>query len=243
MNYYKRHLGDYAKKTRTLTVLQHGIYTLLLDLYYSEEAPVTATDAYTVCQARTAKDRAAVDTILTKFFTQDRDLWRNPKADEVIAKYHAKAPKNAESGRLGGLAKAQRNASETLDERQPDADISQKPELSNQKKQKKKDYGAVAPEPWIPLDAWSAFCEHRRVKRSAIGTEHTVKLIVDELLTWRAQGVAPEVVLNYAIKNGHTGLYYKPENSNGNKTNRSNPSLAERAAEAERLADEHLGPL
>ena len=148
MNYYKRHLGDYAKKTRTLTVLQHGIYTLLLDLYYSEEAPVTAADAYTVCQARTAKDRAAVDAMLAKFFVADGAVWRNPKADEVIGKYHAKAPKNAENGRLGGLAKAQRNASETLEERQPDADISQKPELSNQKKEKKK--SARAPETTMP---------------------------------------------------------------------------------------------
>ncbi len=30
MNYYERHLGDYAKDTAHLTMIEHGAYTLLL---------------------------------------------------------------------------------------------------------------------------------------------------------------------------------------------------------------------
>jgi uncharacterized protein YdaU (DUF1376 family) len=37
MHYYKRNLGDYAKKTGRLTMLQHGAYTLLIDSCYDRE--------------------------------------------------------------------------------------------------------------------------------------------------------------------------------------------------------------
>ena len=37
MNYYQRHIGDYARKTMGLSLLEHGIYTLLLDAYYDHE--------------------------------------------------------------------------------------------------------------------------------------------------------------------------------------------------------------
>lgn len=116
MNYYKRHLGDYAKNTRTLTTYEHGVYNLVLDLYYTDEAPVSTSDAYAICRADSAKDRAAVDKVLTKFFVPDGDSWSHPRADEEIAKYREKSEKNKEIGSLGGKQKAKRIASETLSE-------------------------------------------------------------------------------------------------------------------------------
>lgn len=116
MNYYKRHLGDYAKNTRTLTTYEHGVYNLVLDLYYTDESPVTTEDAYLICRAEGPKDRAMVDRVLSKFFVRDGDTWRNERADEEIEKYREKSAKNKAIGSLGGQQKAKRMASETLGE-------------------------------------------------------------------------------------------------------------------------------
>ena len=37
MNFYKRFIGDYRKKTARLTPLEHGVYNLLLDEFYATE--------------------------------------------------------------------------------------------------------------------------------------------------------------------------------------------------------------
>ena len=45
MHYYKRNIGDYAKKAGRLTMLQHGAYTLLIDSCYDREKFPTLEDA------------------------------------------------------------------------------------------------------------------------------------------------------------------------------------------------------
>jgi hypothetical protein len=40
VNYYERHIGDYLKDTAHLSLLEHGIYTRLLDVYYTRECPI-----------------------------------------------------------------------------------------------------------------------------------------------------------------------------------------------------------
>jgi uncharacterized protein YdaU (DUF1376 family) len=46
MHYYKRNLGDYAKKAGRLTMLQHGAYTLpLIDSCYDRESSSTLEQA------------------------------------------------------------------------------------------------------------------------------------------------------------------------------------------------------
>ena len=37
MNYYKFNVGDYSAATRHLSMLEHGAYRLLLDVYYTTE--------------------------------------------------------------------------------------------------------------------------------------------------------------------------------------------------------------
>lgn len=138
MNYYKRHLGDYAKKTRTLTTYEHGVYNLLLDLYYSEEAPLSEDDAVAVCRASTKAERQSVSRVLERFFENVDGRWHNSRADEEVANYREKAEKNAAIGSLGGKQKAKRNASETLSEpaedRQANGNPSHKPLATSQEK-------------------------------------------------------------------------------------------------------------
>lgn len=93
MNYYKRHLGDYAKDTRHLSLLEHGAYCLLLDYYYSTEKPIPDDRCERIAGARTEAEIAAVRSVLEEFFIKDGDVWRSKKADEVIAESTSKSAK------------------------------------------------------------------------------------------------------------------------------------------------------
>ena len=45
MNYYERHLGDYARDTGHLSMLEHGAYTLLMDRSSASEQGIPADQA------------------------------------------------------------------------------------------------------------------------------------------------------------------------------------------------------
>ena len=84
MNYYEHHLGDYAKDTAHLSMLEHGAYRLLLDRYYSTEAGIPADQAHRVTRARTREEKQAVDTVLNEFFRIVDGIWINQRAEEEI---------------------------------------------------------------------------------------------------------------------------------------------------------------
>ena len=89
MNYYERHLGDYARRTAHLSLLEHGVYSLLLDRYYGSEKPLPLDlkAVQRLVGARTAGERAAVKTVLEEFFTLTDEGWRNKRCDEEIERF------------------------------------------------------------------------------------------------------------------------------------------------------------
>lgn len=92
MNYYERHLGDYAKDTAHLTMLEHGAYTLLLDRYYGTEQGIPADQAHRIARARSKEERAAVDAVLAEFFELRSDGWHQERCDAEIERYQAGEP-------------------------------------------------------------------------------------------------------------------------------------------------------
>jgi uncharacterized protein YdaU (DUF1376 family) len=104
LNYYKRHIGDYAAATRHLSLLEHGVYCLLLDVYYTTEKPLPLEDraVFRLVGARSEEERAAVTTILGEFFTREPDGFHQPRCDEEIADKQEKSAKNQQLGKLGG---------------------------------------------------------------------------------------------------------------------------------------------
>ena len=72
MHYYKRNLGDYAKKAGRLSMLEHGAYTLLMDAIYDREIFPTLDEALDWAWARDEAEVAAVKFVLTKFFVSFR---------------------------------------------------------------------------------------------------------------------------------------------------------------------------
>ena len=109
MNYYKFNIGDYAAATRHLTMIEHGAYRLLLDVYYTSEAKLPA-DIKAVARkagARSKDEIAAVEVVLNEFFILQADGWRHSRCDSEIAAFHAKAETNRVSGKKGGRPRRQ----------------------------------------------------------------------------------------------------------------------------------------
>jgi len=73
MHYYKRNLGDYAKKAGRLTMLQHGAYTLLIDSCYDREVFPTLEQAIEWTWASNEAEIEAVKFVLSRFFTLGND--------------------------------------------------------------------------------------------------------------------------------------------------------------------------
>lgn len=106
MNYYERHLGDYARDAGHLTMLEHGAYTLLLDRYYTTEQGIPSDQAHRICRARTRDEKAAVDAVLAEFFTLTNGVWHNGRAEREVTKMQAKVKAAQENGKRGGRPKA-----------------------------------------------------------------------------------------------------------------------------------------
>ena len=91
MHYYRRNIGDYAKKAGRLSMLEHGAYNLLLDACYDRERFPTKSEAIEWTWARTPEEIAAVEFVLSRFFTESDDgrFVQARIADELL-EYQAK---------------------------------------------------------------------------------------------------------------------------------------------------------
>lgn len=87
MNFYKHHIGDYAKHTDHLSWDEDQAYSRLMRVYYRDEKPLPLDIAKVIrlARAKTRPQRAAVEAVLEEFFFRDADGWHNKRADEEIA--------------------------------------------------------------------------------------------------------------------------------------------------------------
>lgn len=92
MHYYQHHIGDYRKDTSHLTLLEHGIYRQLLDLYYISEKPLDANALRLIC-ARTEEEQQIAIQLLNEFFTKDDGKFYHSRCDAEIEAYHGKKTK------------------------------------------------------------------------------------------------------------------------------------------------------
>lgn len=105
MNYYERHLGDYARDTGHLSPLEHGVYNLLLDRYYASEMPIPADQAHRICRARTREEREAVDTVLNEFFQLEDGVYKQGRVEGEIDRARARIDSARSNGKRGGRPK------------------------------------------------------------------------------------------------------------------------------------------
>lgn len=140
MNYYRLHIGDYLRDTAHLSLLEHGVYARLLQVYYTRETQIPDADRYRLVGARSEDERSAVDAVLREFFVASDGGWIQRRCDREIAEYQAKAERNREVGRLGGRPVATKNPTETQTVSTPNPSVtpasSQEPIASKKQEQR-----------------------------------------------------------------------------------------------------------
>jgi uncharacterized protein YdaU (DUF1376 family) len=236
INYYKRHLGDYARKTRHLSILEHGVYNLILDAYYDRERPLSETEAIRFSGARTDEELRAVKNVLSEFFIEENGVFSQTHADEHIAEFHKRQKTNRKLGAIGGKRNAKRIASKSLSEIEANDKPSHKPLAISHKERSKEGEGAASPLPvWLPENVWADWHSFRNSRKG--WTAKARELSLRTLTDLHERGFDPRAVVNQSIERGWTGLF---PIRNGDSINANRESPAERVArinaEAERSA-------
>jgi uncharacterized protein YdaU (DUF1376 family) len=112
MKFYQRHLGDYARDTAHLSLLEHGVYSVLLDRLYATERPIPDADRYRICRATTRAERVAVDAVLREFFSLCSDGWTNARVNSEIERMSGKRLKAQQSAAIRWSSETMRTHSE-----------------------------------------------------------------------------------------------------------------------------------
>ena len=177
MHYYKRNLGDYAKKAGRLTMLQHGAYTLLIDSCYDRELFPTLEQALEWTWASTEAEVEAVKFVLNRFFVIDtQGTYIQDRILTELLNYQKNADTNK---RIADEREAKRRANNTkrvqvVDEATPN----QEPLTINHKPIKDKATG-VAPPEGVSDSVWQEFKSLRKAKKAPI-TQRAIDAITSE---------------------------------------------------------------
>jgi uncharacterized protein YdaU (DUF1376 family) len=92
INYYERHIGDYLKDTSHLSLLEHGVYTRLMDVYYTREGPIPEDQIARLIGARTKDERTALNAVLDEFFVLAEGAYRQARCDREIEQFLSGEP-------------------------------------------------------------------------------------------------------------------------------------------------------
>lgn len=164
MHYYKKNIGDYAKKTGRLTMLQHGAYTLLLDSCYDRERFPTLQEAIEWSWASTEGEVEAVKFVLSRFFTLDKDgCYVQDRILQELLEYHAKADTNKRIAIERETKRKEKNTNRGQPVNEPPPN--QEPLTTNQKPKNTK---TVAPPFGVTESVWQDWLKLRKEKKAAV---------------------------------------------------------------------------
>jgi len=198
MHYYKRNLGDYAKKAGRLTMLQHGAYTLLIDSCYDREVFPTLEQALEWTWASTEAEVDAVKFVLNRFFVLDKDgCYVQDRILEELLHYHKNADTNK---RIAEEREAKRrekrtNRAQDVNEAPPNhkpLTINQEPLTKNQIKKAT----VVATPDGVSETVWKEFVNHRKSKKAQI-TQTVIEDIAKQatIAGWTLEDALKETIV------------------------------------------------
>jgi len=95
--YYQHHVGDYRRDTGHLTLLEHGIYRQLLDMYYVTEKPLDKKTAMRLISVRNTDECEAYYRVLTDFFQEVDGKYIHKRCEYEISKFKDKCEKATKS--------------------------------------------------------------------------------------------------------------------------------------------------
>lgn len=104
MHYYSHNIGDYKRDTDHLSLLEHGVYRQLMDLYYLSEKPIPLETEWVFRRlaARTEVEQKAIQAVLRDFFKETPEGYTHTRCDLEIREYKHKAETARANGKRGG---------------------------------------------------------------------------------------------------------------------------------------------
>jgi uncharacterized protein YdaU (DUF1376 family) len=208
MHYYKRNIGDYAKKAGRLSMLQHGSYTLLMDACYDRERWPTLAEAIEWTWASTQDEIDAVTFVLNRFFLLQEGVYVQERIQEEIARYHANAATNQRIAvaretkrKAEGTKRAPRKTKreQVVDEPPPN----HKPLTTNQEPIEERKSANAPPLDQVPDELLKDYLEVRRAKKAGKLTQTAIEGIDREA---KLAGLTLEQALRVCCEQGWQGF-------------------------------------
>jgi uncharacterized protein YdaU (DUF1376 family) len=238
INYYERHIGDYLKDTAHLSLLEHGVYGRLLDVYYTRENGIDEGMAARLIGARSKDELAALAVILAEFFVLRSGVWTHGRCDREIERYRKRADHNRAVGKLGGRPRKVETRTEPEEnpvgfQKEPEPNP-QETLASNQKpvtKEKNPPATRVPPCPdGVSGQVWSDWLALRKAKKAPV-TETVLRSANAEAVK---AGMSLEAFLQVWCARGSQGLsaeWVKPTQSRSDSVMAGNIAAAQRYLE------------
>ena len=222
--YYRWFPGDYARDTRHLSLMQHGVYRLLIDLYMDQGASLRNDLPYLYrwLHAESVEEKNAIEFVLGEFFVLldnrwhhkrcDAELaWRTGKSKEATAAINRRWGKDGDTDviRTYNARSFGRNTNQNQNQNQisdPKPDLKPNQAKSKTTRAKARSVAAYAAPACVDPRVWAEYVEHRKAKRAPL-TAGAVALIERDLTAMDD----PDEALRQSIKNGWTGVF-RPRN-------------------------------
>jgi uncharacterized protein YdaU (DUF1376 family) len=216
--YYRFFIADYLRDAAHLSLLEHGVYRRLIDLYMTTGEPLLF-DLQRICwllHASSKEEQQAVQLVVEEFFHMEGSLLHHSRCDREIAWQDATSvqAKAAIARRWARYEENQALANARI------SDVERtlyKPEHREERKE-------IPPTPltipeWLPESSLRAFREHRAKLRRPM-TDHALRLLINKLAALRASGMDPVKLIDTAIEHGWMTVYKSKEQAqeSGNET-------------------------
>jgi uncharacterized protein YdaU (DUF1376 family) len=87
VNYYRRYVGDLAKKTQGLDATELGTYDMMMDYCYAQERPLPLDldEIHVICRCSKPEHFAAVTKVLARYWTAREDGYHQDRVDQELA--------------------------------------------------------------------------------------------------------------------------------------------------------------
>lgn len=175
MHYYKHNIGDYRSDTSHLSLLEHGVYRQLIDLYYLQEGAIPNETDWVMrrLSARSEEEQKAVIAVLTDFFTLTDIGYTHTRCDKELSEYSDKKGVNKLNGQLGGRPKKTQsvileNQIESKSKANVTLTTNHKPLTNNHKKETTRKNSQPEKPADVSDSVWADFLQIRKSKRSPL---------------------------------------------------------------------------
>jgi len=204
MHYYQFNIGDYKSHTEHLSEMEDLTYRRLLDWYYLHETPIPLDITETARQIRMRSHSDCISIVLQEYFERTADGWIHHRANSEILKAGDKSQKASESAKARW--NKEKNANALPAQSEGNATHNTRHKTQNTKpKDKVADAPVVLPD-WMPLETWAAYLSMRKkIKKPA--TDYAMKLLVDKLAKFKANGQDVQKVLEKSITAGWQDVF------------------------------------